>query len=87
MSGTTNITQGGKDEDAGVNPIEELPQGDTDADGGPDGFDSEGHIFLRDIAMAKATTADRERELQRSLQKPQVEKEGRRPFFRNRRPR
>jgi hypothetical protein len=46
--------------------------------------DTEGHQFLPNEALSRNVAASREREIQRNLQKREVQGEARRPFFRKR---
>lgn len=46
--------------------------------------DTEGHQFLPNETLARGAALSREREIQRNLQKREVQGESRRPFFRKR---
>lgn len=46
--------------------------------------DTEGHQFLPNQVLSSNAAASREREIQRNLQKREVQGEARRPFFRKR---
>ena len=57
----------------------------VEAQGTPDsGDDTEGHQFLPNQMLSSNAAASREREIQRNLQKREVQSEARRPFFRKR---
>jgi hypothetical protein len=52
------------------------PRGPEDHD------DTEGHIMLPNETLVRRAAMDRERDIRRNLQRPEVKSEGRRPFFR-----
>lgn len=67
------------DEQAGANSgSDDLPTPGESED------DTEGHQFLPNQMLSSNAAASREREIQRNLQKREVQGEARRPFFRKR---
>ena len=58
--------------------------GGGDISGAESEDDTEGHQFLPNQMLSSNAAASREREIQRNLQKREVQGEARRPFFRKR---